>query len=39
VKLTTAAAEEGSGEAAYLMVLSTAAGTVPQSRRTALDFL
>ena len=40
VKLTTAAAEEGSGEAAYLMALSTAAGiTVPQSWRVALDFL
>ena len=40
VKLTTAAAEEGSGEAAYLMALFTAAGiTGSQSWRIALDFL
>ncbi len=40
VKLITAAAEEGSGEAAYLMALFTAAGvTGSQSWRIALDFL
>src|SRR3977135_394158 len=38
--LIAAAAEEGSGEAAYLMALSTAAGiSMPQSWRIALDFL
>ena len=40
VKLTNAAAEEGSGEAAYLMALFTAAGVAGlQSWRIALDFL
>jgi len=40
MKLIAEAAEEGSGEAAYLMALSNAAGiTVPQSWRIALDFL
>ena len=40
VKLTLAAIEDGSGQAAYLMAISTAAGiTVPQSWRIALDFL
>jgi hypothetical protein len=39
-KIIAAAAQEGSGEAAYLMALCTAAGiTVPQSWRVALDFL
>jgi hypothetical protein len=40
MKIIATAAEEGSGEAAYLMALSTAAGiTVPQSWRISLDFL
>jgi hypothetical protein len=40
MKIIAAAADEGNGEAAYLMALSTAAGiTVPQSWRVALDFL
>jgi len=40
VKLITAAAEEGSGEAAYLMALFNAAGTTGSpSWRIALDFL
>ena len=40
MKIIAAASEEGSGEAAYLMALSTAAGNpVPQSWRIALDFL
>ena len=40
MKIIAAASEEGSGDAAYLMALSTAAGiTVAQSWRIALDFL